>query len=186
MPFPLHTPRCTLREFTADDVAAVHGYSVDPDVVRFMPWGPNTEDETAAFVTRAVAAQAETPRRTFELALTRRDTGELIGGCGLRVIRPDARAGEIGYVLRRDCWGQGLVPEAVGALLALGFDELALHRISATTDPQNVASARVLEKCGFRLEGCLRDHDHAKGRWRNTLVFGLLEDEWRAGAAPRA
>ena len=120
------------------------------------------------------------------MGLTRRESGELIGGCGLRVVRPDAAEGEIGYVLRRDCWGQGLVPEAVGSLVALGFDELALHRISATTDPQNIASARVLEKCGFRLEGCLRDHDRVKGRWRSSLVFGLLEDEWRARAAASA
>lgn len=180
MPVPLHTARCTLREFATDDWAAVHRYSIDPAVVRFMPWGPNTEAETAAFIARCVAAQAESPRRTYELAIVRRASGELIGGCGLRVIRPDAAEAEIGYALRRDCWGQGLVPEAVGALLALGFDALALHRIRATMDPRNVASARVVEKCGFTLEGCLRGHDRVKGQWRDTLVYGLLADEWRA------
>jgi RimJ/RimL family protein N-acetyltransferase len=161
---------------------------VDPEVVRFMPWGPNTEAETAAFVGRCIAARAEAPRRIFELGIARRATGELIGGCGLRVIRPDAAEGEIGYVLRRDCWGQGLMGEAVAALLGYGFGTLALHRISATTDPQNIASARVLEKCGFRLEGCLRDHTRVRGQWRHSLVYGLLEPEWRAatGGAPAA
>jgi RimJ/RimL family protein N-acetyltransferase len=50
----------------------------------------------------------------------------------------------------------------------------------AYTDPQNIASARVLEKCGFSLEGCLRDHVEVKGRRRNSLVFSLLAPEWRA------
>jgi len=179
--FPIDTARCTLREFTRDDVAGVQSYATDDATVRFLPWGPNTEAQTTEYLERCIGYQADTPRRFWELAVLDRAEGAIIGAAGLRVIRPDAAEGEVGYVLRRDRWGQGLMPEVVQALLRVGFTTLALHRISATTDPQNIASGRVLEKCGFRLEGCLRDHTRSKGVWRNALVYGLLVDEWRAG-----
>ena len=54
-----------------------------------------------------------------------------------------------------------------------------MHRVTATCDALNLASARVLEKLGMHREGCLRQNLWTKGRWRDTLVYGLLEDEWR-------
>lgn len=178
--FAITTQRLVLREFTTDDCAAVQRYANDEAVVRFMPWGPNSEAETEAFLERAIGCQTETPRVVYEVAVTQRDTGELIGGCGLRLTRREEGEGEIGYVLRRDCWGQGFMAEAVQGMCAFVFDALALHRLTAITDPQNIASARVLEKCGFQLEGCLRDHMVVKGERRSSLVYGLLAPEWQA------
>jgi RimJ/RimL family protein N-acetyltransferase len=177
---PLRTPRLLLRDFVEADWEAVHGYARLPEVVRYMPWGPNTEQDTRDFVGRALTAQAAAPRASFELAVIWRESGRLIGGCGLTVQSKLHRVGEIGYCLHPDFWGRGCAAEAAGALLALGFEPLQLHRIQASCDPENRASRRVLEKLGMQLEGRLRQNLLLRGQWRDSLLWSVLEHEWRA------
>lgn len=175
---PLRTERLTLREFGHRDWTVVHRYASDYEVVRFMEWGPNTEADTQAFVARAVAAQAEEPRTAYELAVVRRADGRLVGSSGLHVRGADARSGWIGYCFARAFWGRGYATEAAKALLGLGFDGLGLHRVWATCDVENHASARVLEKAGLIREGRLREHKWVKGHWRDSFLFALLDREW--------
>ncbi len=176
----LATPRLRLREYADDDFAAVHAYASDPDVSRYMRWGPNREDDTRAFLRRSAAHRGERPRRDFELAITLGADDRLIGGCGLHVAEPEHRSAFIGYVLHRSHWGRGYASEAARALLAFGFERLALHRIYAVCDPANATSAHVLEKLGMRQEGHLREHRWEKGRWVDELLYAVLEREWRS------
>jgi RimJ/RimL family protein N-acetyltransferase len=155
----------------------VHAYASDLETVKYMDWGPNTESDTKEFTKRAIAFQSSKPRIQYELAITLRATGELIGGCGLEV-RPLRKEGVLGYCLNRAYWGKGYATEATQALLAFGFNKLALHRIIAMCDPMNVASNRVLEKAGMTLEGHLRKDFPIRGRWRDTMIYGILEREW--------
>ncbi len=180
-PVRLSTARLVLREYVEDDVAAVHAYAGDPEMTRYMAWGPNTERDTREFIREASAARAAAPRLIYDLAVTLRDGGRLMGGCGLRISEPRHRGGFIGYILHRDAWGRGYASEAAGALVDFGFGTLGLHRIYAVCDPANAASARVLEKLGMRREGLLREHRWEKGRWVDELLYALLEREWRAG-----
>jgi RimJ/RimL family protein N-acetyltransferase len=179
MDLPLHTPRLLLRDFVEADWQAVQEYACLPEVVRHMPWGPNSEADTRDFVGRALAAQALTPRATYELAIIWRESGKLIGGCGLSVQSATHRVGEIGYCLHPDFWARGYMTEAAGALLALGFEQLQLHRIQASCDPENTGSRRVLEKIGMQLEGRLRQNLQLRGQWRDSLVWSILEHDWR-------
>ncbi|MFL5807146.1 MAG: GNAT family N-acetyltransferase [Roseiflexaceae bacterium] len=174
---PLHTQRLALRDFAAEDWFAVHGYAADPEVARYMDWGPNSDAETRAFIERVLVIRQAAPRRDFELAITLRADGRLIGGCGIHVSNPRNREGWIGYILRRDCWGQGYASEAARALLGFGFGALGLHRIYATCDLRNLASARVLEKIGMRHEGHMREHRWQKSAWRDSLLYAILEHE---------
>lgn len=176
---PLQTARLTLRDFVADDWLAVHSYAADADVSRYMEWGPNDATTTRAYIERVLVTQQEAPRHNFELAIALRADGRLIGGCGIHVSSPRNREGWIGYVLRRDCWGQGYASEAARALLGFGFGPLGLHRIFATCDPRNLASARVMEKIGMRHEGRPREHKWQKGEWRDSLLYAILEHENR-------
>lgn len=173
---PIVTERLLLRDFVPADGAAVHAYAADPEVVRYLIWGPNTPQETAEFMQRALAAQHERPRRTWELAVTLRGGGRLVGACGIRL--KDAQDADIGYVYARDAWGQGFGTEAARAVIDAGFRQLGLHRIWATCDPENHGSARVLEKAGMQREGHLRRHVWEKGRWRDSLLYAVLEGEW--------
>jgi [ribosomal protein S5]-alanine N-acetyltransferase len=176
---PIETERLVLREYVADDIDAVHAYASDPAVVEFMLWGPNTPDETAQFVERAIQCSTERPRTTFGLALTLRDGGTLLGGCGLHIREPAHSAAEIGYCLARPAWGRGYATEAAGALLEFGFVQLGLHRIYAMCDTRNVASSRVLAKCGMRREGHFVEDVRHRGAWRDSLYYAILEREWQ-------
>ena len=174
---PLKTPRLEIREFTADDFRALHACASDPLVTRFFSWGPNTESETREFLERVVQAAPQRPREHYVFAVVLLGYG-LVGGCFLD--RRRDREFEIGYYLRRDHWNQGLATETVGALVPFGFCDLGAHRLYARVDPENPASARVLASVGFRIEGHFRSDTFIKGEWRDSLIYGLLAEEWRA------
>ena len=173
------TDRLLLREFSDEDFEAVHAYASDPDVVRFMAWGPNSEAETREFLKRAKTDAEANPRRQFELAVVRRASGDLIGGIGLHV---DGSNAMLGFCFARSAWGQGYATEAAQTLLDFGFGPLGLHRIWADCDSVNAASVRVLQKLGMRQEGHLRHECEIRGEWRDTLIFAILDEEWRITA----
>jgi ribosomal-protein-alanine N-acetyltransferase len=180
---PLHTERLLLRDLTPGDLAAAHRYGADPEVVRFMSWGPNDERATREFLERCAASAAETARTTWELGIVLAESGELVGGCGLLARRLHYREWELGYVLRRDHWGRGLVPEAARAVADFGFRHVGAHRIYALIDPENRGSIRVAERLGMRLEGTQRRDALIHGEWRDTRVYALLAPEWDADLA---
>ena len=176
---PIVTGRLVLRDFRSEDAPAVHVYGSDPEVVRYLPWGPNTEAESQAFLKRMLADQAEEPRTKFELPVTLKASGELSGSCGVRIRSVNRREAVMGYVYRRDVWGNGYATEAARVLVAFGFEQLGMHRIYATCDVNNVASARVLEKAGMQREGLLRQDMLLRGRWRDSYLYAILEDDPR-------
>ena len=175
----IRTERLVLRDFEEADWEAVHSYGSDLEVVRYMDWGPNTQEETKKFIQRAIAHQKEQPRRIYTLAIVLKPKNKLIGGCGIYVSNPENREGWIGYCLNRNLWRQGYATETAKALLKFGFDQLNLHRIFATCDSANTASARVLEKTGMQREGHFREHKWAKGKWRDSLLYAILDYEWK-------
>jgi RimJ/RimL family protein N-acetyltransferase len=177
----LETQRLVLREFREDDGPAIHEYAADPEVVRYVEWGPNTWEETQGFLSKKLADRREAPRISYELALELKDEARLIGSCGLG-IRQGLwdRTADIGYVLRRGYWHHGYTTEAALALVDFGFRRLQLHRIFATCDVRNVASARVLEKVGMRQEALFKQDRLQKGVWRDTYLYAILDEEWSA------
>lgn len=178
----LKTPRLFLREFKADDFEAVHAYGSDPEVVEFMPWGPNTEQDTVDFLIRTMNGAAVKPREDYVLAVVRRSDERLMGGIGLHLPETDAHMAMIGYVYHREAWGHGYATEAARSMVSFGFDVLGLDRLWAGCDPDNHASARVLEKVGMSLEGHLRQDTRVRGRLRDSLIFGVLAAEYYDGS----
>ena len=174
----LETERLLLRELVQEDWAAVHRYGSDPEVSRHMDWGPNTEEDTTAFLAMVLATQRAQPRVDFQLAVVLKHDDRLIGACTLVFTDVPSREASLGYAYERAAWGQGYATEAARAMLAFGFGELGQHRIWATCAPANVGSSRVLEKIGMQREGYLRDHRWMKGHWRDSLLYAILEPDW--------
>ena len=170
----LMTARLRLRDFELEDYQAVHAFATDLAVVRYVDWGANTPEETRAFLREARASADVSPRRRYALAVVQSDPERLIGSIELRMVSCEHRRGEIGYVLAREAWGLGYATEATRRLLAFAFDELGLHKVSATCDPENRASMAVLTKNGMHQEGTLRDHVYARGQWRDRLLLSVI------------
>ncbi len=93
----------------------------------------------------------------------------------------DTRA-EIAHLLARNYWGQGYMTEAVRAVLAFGFRKMALNRIEALCEPENIGSVRVLEKVGMQLEGMLREYKFDKGVYHTVGIYAILRSEWGSSA----
>lgn len=180
LPRPLITDRLLLREFTEADWPAVYAYASDPAVTRYMFFPPRTEADSRAYIAQVLTARDERPRQTYELAVMLRDGGRLIGACDLT--GEGEGIADIGYSLARDVWGLGYATEIVRALVAAGFGPLGLRRIIAAVAPENRASARVLEKAGFRHVAVARRVRFAKGRWWDMDQFALDREEWSSTA----
>lgn len=176
----IETDRLLLREFKASDWKSVHEYAQDPEVAQFMTWGPNTEKDTLNFIDTRLQLMREKPRKAYDFATTLKSSGKLIGSCGLNLVSPDE--GVIGYCFNRNYWRQGYGTEACKALIGLGFSKLNLHRIYALCDVENVGSAGVMRKSGMRKEGHFLQNARWKGRWRDTFLYAILQDEWKDSA----
>ncbi|WP_142828479.1 GNAT family N-acetyltransferase [Planococcus soli] len=175
----LETIRFYLREFVQEDWKAVHAYASQEIVSQYQPWGPNSPQETKRYITDVLQQQLEQPRTGFTFAIVWKGTGRVIGAGELSAIDTTNRSGEIGYILHPDYWRIGIASEAALLLLEFGFEEKELHRIEARCDPGNIGSQKVLEKVGMKKEGQLRQNLRMNNGWRDSLLYGILEDEWK-------
>lgn len=174
------TERLILREFVAEDWRRVMAYQADPRYQRYYPEMESTPERAREFVGVFLEQQKETPRSKFQLAVCLKAGGGLIGNCGVRMDRADAHQADLGYEIDPEHWGRGYASEAARRMAGFAFDELRLHRLWSWCIAENAASAHVLEKLGMRLEGRQRENDYFQGRYWDTLLYGMLEEEWRA------
>jgi RimJ/RimL family protein N-acetyltransferase len=182
---PIATERLVLRPFTPDDFDALYAYQSRPDVARWLEWDARTEDEVRAALAKKVAAVAIVDEGdVLALAMTRKDTGALVGDVILCLVSAEHRTGEIGYIVHPDHQGLGYTTEACREMLRIAFDELGLHRVIGRLEPRNVASARVLEKLGMRREAVFVENELIKGQWQSEAVYAILDREWRDLGSP--
>lgn len=176
----LQTERLVLRRLTMNDAPDIFEYASDEDVARYVGWEQHkTIDDSIQFLNRVVPTYEDPANKEWTWGVMLKENGKLIGACGIWGKPQHARA-EVGYVIGRAYWGQGLVPEAVREILRFGFEELKLNRIEAMCHPNNLASARVMEKSGMSYEGTLREHAFMKGSYWDWKVYAILRREYTA------
>ncbi|RHW40126.1 N-acetyltransferase [Lysinibacillus yapensis] len=166
-----------LREMKEADWVDVHKYASLSAVCEYQPWGPNSEEDSWEFVQQVLADAKEYPRSRYVFAMIAEE--KLIGSGEIAIRDFIDRKGEIGYIVHPDYWGLGYATEMAKLLIDFGFSQLNLHRISATCDPRNIGSVRVLEKAGMAREGTIRDDFLLHNGWRDSYIYGVLEQEWR-------
>jgi len=179
----LQTARLSFRDFAADDYDAVHAYAGDPEVTRYTAWGPNTPEQTEAFLQLASDQSSQADRGHYTFALIHKQTNKLIGSCGLMRTDMNGPQYSLGYVLHKDWWRQGLASEATAELMKFGFDELRAHRLWAHVFLGNTGSEKVLQKLGFRYEGCTLKSFFVRNTWFDLQTFAMLECEWEKRVA---
>lgn len=181
-PEPLVTPRVLVRAVAQSDLADLLVVNGNDEVTRYLPYPSWASMPDAwAWWERMEASRAS--GTALQWVLVDRASGTVMGACVLFHYDAGSARAELGYVLGRSWWGQGLMREALVALVGSAVDTLGLRRIEAEVDPRNLASGALLRSLGFQAEGVLR------GRWVNKGVvcdvesFGLLSDEWNAEQA---
>lgn len=180
--FPvLATERLVLRELRPSDAEQVFAFRSDPLVMRHVPrpLARSVEEASALIelITTTVAATdavqwAMTLKSSSSRSLGRTDS--LIGIIGFWRMQKEHYLAELGYSLQRAHWGQGLMSEAIGAVVDFGFNTLGFHKVEAFTRPENMGSIRALDKNGFLREGHFRENIFWEGVFHDSLVYGRL------------
>ena len=170
----IETERLTLREFKGSDWQAVHDYAKNGDILIYEAWGPNSEMDTKQFIRKAVEDQIIQNRTSCDLAVILKKERKLIGGC--RFWFSNAKQDEvyIGYVINPLFWKNGYATEATNGLIDYTMASLKIKSVKATCDVLNIASQKVLGKCGFKLVSTIEKDFKMKGRYRDTYVYEKL------------
>lgn len=148
-PHRIETPRLVLRKPAAADAAAIFArYAADPEVTKYLGWAQHRRlADTQAFLVLSDAIWERWPAGPY--LIESREDGQLLGGTGLGFESPDVAM--TGYVLAKDAWGKGYATEALSSMVNLAA-RMGVRRLYALCHPENAASRRVLEKCGFVFE----------------------------------
>lgn len=168
----LRLPTCTIRPWRLDDADSLVLHADNPNVSRFL------RDRFPSPYTRADAEAWLAVEHPADFAIE--VDGAAVGGIGLRPGEDvERRSGEIGYWIGEAHWGRGIATDAVGALTRWAIETFDLVRVEARVFAPNAASARVLEKNGYVLEGRLHRAIEKRGEILDALVYAYVVEDAR-------
>jgi len=177
-PFPvLETANYQLRRIVAADMPAVFRGLSDPRVTEYYG------------ISYATLASSQEQMDWYEQVwldgtglwwgiCSKEKPEQLIGTCGLHEWEQEHHCAETGFWLSPDHWGKAVIPECMNVIVNHCFKHLGLHRLQAMVEPENIASWRLIEKLGFRLEGVLRECEYKNGRYVDLKCYSLLDREF--------
>jgi ribosomal-protein-alanine N-acetyltransferase len=176
---PLLTENLTLRGVTVEDAADLFEVHSNERVMRYFGALPQQSvDETRAWI-RGYFKNAYACR----WGITLKHAPKIIGTIGYHGWNHTHKRIEIGYALAPTHWRQGIMSEALSAVVRFAFDQMGIHRIQALVEPRNIASCKLLEKFGFQREGLLRAYEINCGRSCDLFLFALLRAEFCAAVS---
>ena len=175
----IHTERLRLRQIMPADLHAWSEIWNSPQVMRYLIDFETTPSDSEVWSIIEWADRIFKEKTGIRWAITLLDSERMIGSCGFHVYDARNRWLEIGYELHHNYWRRGIMSEAVSALLHFCFDRLSVHRVEANVTVGNEASAALLRRLGFTLEGTWRERVLWRGSYQSLWQFSLLEHEYR-------
>ena len=174
----IETERLLLRRMTMKDAQDIFEYSRDPEVARHVLWTAQKHISEAKDYIRYM-----TKRYRDDLpsswGIIEKASGKLVGTIGYMALSEENASVEVGYSLARWLWGKGLTTEALRAVIDYTFDAMDINRIEAQHELTNPSSGRVMEKCGMKKEGVLRQRLYNKGRFVDVALYSILREDKR-------
>ena len=174
-PFPvIKTERLLLRSIEKPDTPELLFLRSDETVMQYIDRERMKSLEDAELFIHKLQEGVETNENILWVICLSEDPDKMIGNIGFwRFQLPHYRA-EVGYMLHPDFWNKGIMKEALEAVIVYGFDTIKLHSIEARITPENIASAKLLEKTGFIREAYFKEDYFYNGRFRDTAVYSML------------
>lgn len=182
--FPeLETRRLLLRQITPGDTEELFSLFSDDEVTEYMDIPSLTHIVQMEHLLLSMFERWD-EQQSIRWGIVTKHNNALVGTCGYNEwVREYGYRGEIGYELMKRYWGQGIMSEALRAIIAYGFEWMQLNRIQAMVTPGNDRSINLLRKLGFQYEGMLREYGYWKGRFWDLHSLSLLYSEWSAHQA---
>lgn len=174
----LETPRLILRRIAMRDAKDIFSYSCDEEVARHVLWSAQKDISEA----RAYCRDLQRRYRRDEPSswgIIEKKTGHLVGTIGYMNYSEENASVEVGYSLAHWLWNGGYMTEALARVIDYTFDAMDINRIEAQHELTNPASGRVMEKCGMRREGVLRQRLYNKGRFVDVALYAILKGDPR-------
>ena len=169
MEIRIATPRTILKNLLLEDTSALFAYRSLQIVWEYQGWYPQTLEDAEAFIRKHSIETKGKVGEWVQLGIYDRENGSLLGDCGYHVMS-DTEA-EIGYTLAPESQGTGYATEIVTALLDYLYTQAHFTNITASVDPDNAPSIRVLEKTGFHKDRLSRQSIEIRGEWKDDLIF---------------
>jgi [ribosomal protein S5]-alanine N-acetyltransferase len=176
--FPvLETNRIILRRIEKGDAHDIFKYLSDKEVMKHYGTEPfQTVDEAISAISRYESLFAE--KRGIRWGITLKGENKVIGSCVFYNMVSEHYRTDIGFVLSKDYWGQGIAQEAVKAVIKYGFEFLNINRVEAVIEPSNVASQKLVDRLGFLREGLLRSYEYFCGKFDDLYMYSLLKSDF--------
>jgi ribosomal-protein-alanine N-acetyltransferase len=172
----LPTERLLLRRMRLDDAADMFDYASDAEVTKTLTWDTHLSiDDSLAFLRQMIAGYERGEQASW--GIEHKADRKFIGTIGFARPREGGYVAEVGYALSRRYWGQGLMTEALRAVIDFGFRHMELRRIDCVCRVDNIGSYRVMEKSGMQFEGALREAKYSKGRLETVRLYAILRSE---------
>lgn len=173
----LSTERLILRPLNTNDKQAIFEYHSNAECNKYQGWIPKTLSDVEQFIGKLapIPNQVDT---WFQLAIIEKESEKLIGDVGIHFIGNENKQVGLGYTLAQKYQGLGFANEAITRTIDYLFLDLKKHRITASVDPNNISSIRLLEKLGFRKEAHFIESYNQDGKWMDDALFALLSREW--------
>ena len=174
----LETSRLILRKaLPADADAMFRNWASDSEVTKFLTWPTYTQVETAHEILNIWVKNYEQPDY-YQWMIVPKELGEPIGSISVVNHRDDIAEAEIGYCIGRRWWHQGIMTEALSAVMGYLFREVGMNRIEAKHDVNNPNSGAVMRKCGMVYEGTARQSDRNNQGICDLATYGILRSDW--------
>ena len=174
----IETKRLIMRQFLDDDSGcAFRNWMSDEHVTEFLRWKAHRDiGETKTVIQGWREKYVDSS--FYQWAIVLKAINEPIGS--ITVVDQDEKTEKIhvGYCIGRKWWHQGITSEALNALISFFFQEVEVNRIESQHDPNNPFSGRVMEKCGLKYEGTLRQTDWNNNGLVDACVYGILREDW--------
>ncbi len=173
----IETDRLIIRTLKMKDKNEFFQYRSMPEVYQYQGWRPKNIEEIERFINENVSICPNTRNTWLQLAVCLKE-GQLIGDIGIHFIEDDYQI-EIGYTLSPRYQGNGYAVEAVKAIINYCFTVFKKHRITASVDPDNLKSIKLLQKIGFRKEAHFIKSFRMGDQWYDDCVYAMLAEEWK-------
>ena len=177
----LETKRLILRKFQMEDANAMfYNWASDEEVTRYLTWPAHrTIEITKGYIASLIEGYQKPDNYGWAIEL--KEIGEVIGSMGVVRCQDNIACVHIGYCIGKNWWNKGITSEAFSAIIKFLMEEVEVNRIDSRHDPRNVSSGKVMQKCGLKYEGTLRQSDYSNQGLCDAAWYSILREDYFNG-----